>query len=140
MTDERGKGGLRDARDDARDGGTAGDDGTAGDVTIERVAAVVARARGLAELPQAHDLLDRDLGCTSFDMMVLMVEIETAFGVTVGVDLMAGVATVGDLRDAIEREVRRRAECEATGRDASRDGRSPGENADMPAPRGGAPG
>ncbi len=139
MADERGKGDLRDARDGARDGGTAGDDGAAGDVTIERVAAVVARAKGLAEPPQAHDLLDGDLGCTSFDMMVLMVEIETAFGVTVGVDLMAGVATVGDLRDAIEREVRRGTGRGATGSDASRGGWSPGENADTPAPRGGAP-
>ncbi len=129
MADERGKGGLRDARGDG--------------VTIERVAAVVARAKGLAEPPQAHDLLDGDLGCTSFDMMVLMVEIETAFGVTVGVDLMASVATVGDLRDAIEREVRRGTGDgveRGAGSDASRDGRSPGENADTPAPRGGAPG
>ena len=126
MVDGCGDGGLRDARGD--------------DVTIERVAAVVARAKGLAEPPQAHDLLDGDLGCTSFDMMVLMVEIETAFGVTVGVDLMADVATVGDLRDAIEREVRRGTGRGATGSDASRGGWSPGENADMPAPRGGAPG
>ena len=139
MADERGNGGLRDARDGAH--------GAAGGVTIERVAAVVARAKGLDEPPQAHDLLDGDLGCTSFDMMVLMVEIETAFGVTVDVDLMAGVATVGDLRDAIEREVRRgtgrgirREVGRGAGGNASRDGRSPGENADTPAPRGGAPG
>ncbi len=76
-------------------GGTENDEVTAG------VGEILARTRGLARAPLLTDELAADLGCTSFDMMVVSVEVERAFGVVFDFSLMADARTVGDLCAAV---------------------------------------
>jgi acyl carrier protein len=79
-----------------QNGGDAeGDEVTAG------VGEILARTRGLPRAPLLTDELATDLGCTSFDMMVVSVEVEQAFGVVFDFSLMAGARTVGDLCAAV---------------------------------------
>ncbi len=76
-------------------GGTEDDEVTAG------VGEILARTRRLARAPMLTDELAADLGCTSFDMMVVSVEVERTFGVVFDFSLMAGARTVGDLCAAV---------------------------------------
>lgn len=71
------------------------------DVTNKAVGDLIARIRGLDETPTPTARLGADLGCGSFDMMVIAVEAEAAFGVVFDFKAAAGVLTVSDLARAI---------------------------------------
>lgn len=70
--------------------------------TLASVRRIVSEVRGLAAPVRPDDLLGRDAGCTSFDMMVVLVRIEEELGVETDFDRLAGVKTVADLASAVD--------------------------------------
>lgn len=80
-------------------------EGPAGEVGGVDACAVVVRAvmdeKGLGEPPDPVAELARDLGFSSFDMMVLCVRVEQGLGRPVDFGALAGVRTVGDLVRAV---------------------------------------
>ncbi len=82
-------------------GAPAADEGANGDAGAVVVRAVMAEKR-LAASPDEDAELARDLGFSSFDMMVLCVRIEEGLGRPVDFGALVGVRTVGDLVRAVD--------------------------------------
>lgn len=64
---------------------------------LEAVAALVAEVRGLPAPPAPEARLFEDVGCTSFDMMVVYVRLEDLLGHPVDLAAVPQVRTVADL-------------------------------------------
>ncbi len=67
----------------------------------ERTARVVAQVCGLEQPPSGDAELVADLGCTSFDMMAICVQLEQEFGRGVDYARLRDVRTVADLSDVV---------------------------------------
>jgi acyl carrier protein len=70
--------------------------------TLRTVQNILVDVRKLDSAPRPSDRLVADLGLTSFDMMVLSVEAEDAFGIAFDFGLAAEAVTVADLCHAID--------------------------------------
>ncbi|MBS5450157.1 MAG: acyl carrier protein [Coriobacteriia bacterium] len=67
----------------------------------ERTARVVAQVCGLERPPAGEADLVADLGCTSFDMMAICVQLEQEFGCGIDYARLRDVRTVADLSDVV---------------------------------------
>lgn len=74
---------------------------TPGEDAFVATAALLAELKGLPAPPDPDERLFEDVGCTSFDMMVVCVRLEELAGHTVDLTALSQALTVRDLASLI---------------------------------------